>query len=95
MFSDSTNIEWVGTGTAIFIFIIFGFVIASAIAMIKGQRWGRGAIMLVEFILAASSFQMFIGGSPGLGAVTLASALSVIFLMLFMANSAHWFSMNY
>ena len=95
MVSDSGSGSFVGLGTALFIFIVFGFVIVGAWAMVKGKRWGRGAIILVELILAASSFQMFSGGSPLLGAVTLLSAALVIFLLMFVRSSTEWAAANF
>ncbi|MDU1462058.1 MAG: hypothetical protein E6898_04850 [Corynebacterium sp.] len=95
MVSDSGSGSFVGLGTALFIFIVFGFVIVGAWAMVRGKRWGRGAIILVELILAASSFQMFSGGSPLLGAVTLASAAVVIFLLMFVRASTEWAAANF
>lgn len=95
MVSDSGSGSFVGLGTALFIFIVFGFVIIGAWAMVKGKRWGRGAIILVELILAASSFQMFSGGSPLLGAVTLLSAAVVIFLLMFVRASTEWAAANF
>ena len=95
MVSDSGSGSFVGLGTALFIFIVFGFVIVGAWAMVKGKRWGRGAIILVELILTASSFQMFSGGSPLLGAVTLASAAVVIFLLMFVRASTEWAAANF
>ena len=37
---------------------------------------GKGTVVLVEFILAASAFQMFSGGSSVLGTITLLSAIA-------------------
>lgn len=93
MISDSSSASWVGTGTAVFIFIVFGFVIAASLAMVKAKRWGRGAVVLVQFILAASSFQMFSGGSPLLGTVTLASAAAVLYLIMLVKASQEWFEL--
>ena len=95
MVSDSGSGSFVGLGTALFIFIVFGFVIVGAWAMVKGKRWGRGAIILVELILAASSFQMFSGGSPILAVVTLLSAGAVIFLLMFVRASTEWAAANF
>ena len=95
MVSDSGSESFVGLGTALFIFIVFGFVIVGAWAMVKGKRWGRGAIILVELILAASSFQMFSGGSSLLGAVTVLSAAVVIFLLMFVRASTEWAAANF
>ena len=90
MVSDSGAAGFVGLGTAIFVFIVFGFVIVASWAFVKGKRWGRGAIVLVEFILGAIAFQMFSGGSAALGAVTLASAAVVLFLLMMRPEAAQW-----
>ena len=95
MVSDSGATGFVGLGTAIFLFIVFGFVIVGSWAFVKGKRWGRGAIVLVEFILAAIAFQMFSGGSPLLGAVTLASAAIVLYLLMAVPETAHWAERNF
>ncbi|OFK65318.1 hypothetical protein HMPREF2806_12215 [Corynebacterium sp. HMSC076G08] len=90
MVSDSGATGFVGLGTAIFIFIVFGFVIVGSWAFVKGKRWGRGAIVLVEFILGAMAFQMFSGGSVLLGIVTLASAGLVLYLLMARPEAAQW-----
>lgn len=93
--SDSPNANFVGTGTAVFIFIVFGFVMIGAWAMVKGHRWGRGAVVLVELILAISAFQMFSGGSPVLGALTLVTAAAAAYLLMFAPDSTRWFASTY
>ncbi|ACP32289.1 hypothetical protein [Corynebacterium aurimucosum] len=90
MVSDSGAAGFVGLGTAIFVFIVFGFVIVASWAFVKGKRWGRGAIVLVEFILGAIAFQMFSGGSAALGVVTLASAAVVLYLLMMRREAAQW-----
>ena len=93
MVSDSGATGFVGLGTAIFIFIVFGIV--ASWAFVKGKRWGRGAIVLVEFILGAIAFQMFSGGSAALGAVTLASAALVLYLLMVRPEAAQWAESNF
>lgn len=95
MVSDSGSGSFVGLGTAIFIFIVFGFVIAGSWAMVKGKRWGRGAVVLVELILGASAFQMYSGGSPVLGTITLLSAVAVLYLLMFRRESSEWAASNF
>ncbi|WP_035106899.1 hypothetical protein [Corynebacterium camporealensis] len=95
MVSSTDVASHVGTGTAVFIFIIFGFVIAGAIAFLLGKRWGRGAIVLVEFILIPSSFQMMSGGSIYLGILTLVTAVITLYLMMFSKDTAAWAEMNF
>ncbi|HAT1326797.1 TPA: hypothetical protein I8V95_002277, partial [Corynebacterium striatum] len=40
MVSEAGALKFVGLGTAIFIFIVFGFVIIGSLAFVKGKRWG-------------------------------------------------------
>lgn len=93
--STGAAAQWVGVGSAIFILIVFGFVIAAAIAMTRGHKWGRGAIVLIEFILAASSFQMMSGGAIVLGIVTLVSALGTLYFLLLAPASSRWFATHF
>lgn len=95
MVSDSSAANFVGTGTAIFIFIIFGYIIVSSILMVKGKRWGKGGIILVQFILAFSSFQMMSGGAVALGVATLLSALICLYCLMFVPASQQWFQSTY
>ncbi len=90
MVFDAATPGWVGVGTAIFLLISFGFVIAGSVAMLHGRRWGRGAVVLLELILAASSFQMMSGGALLLGLVVLFSALAALVLVLFVPSSVNW-----
>ncbi len=95
MVSEAGALKFVGLGTAIFIFIVFGFVIIGSLAFVKGKRWGRGAVVLVEFILAASAFQMFSGGSSVLGTITLLSAIAALYFLMFVPASSQWAEANF
>lgn len=95
MVSESTNADFVNIGTAIFIFIIFGFVILGSIAMLRGKRWGAGAIALVNAIFVPSSFEMMSGGSVALGVAALVSALIVLYILFLMPVAKQWFEANW
>lgn len=95
MVSTGAAAQWVGVGTAVFILICFGFVIAGALAMLRGARWGRGAVVLLQFILAASSFQMMAGGAVPLGIAVLASAVIALVLLMFVPASVQWAASHY
>ncbi|WP_293770938.1 hypothetical protein [uncultured Corynebacterium sp.] len=95
MVFDSSAPGWVGIGTAVFLFICFGFVIAGAFAMLRGKKWGRGAIVLLELILACSSFQMMTGGAVALGIAVLASAIVTLILTNMVPASVQWAESNY
>lgn len=89
LISDSGNIAWVGTGTAVFLFLIFGAVIAGAVLMMRGHQWGRGPIVFVEIILLGVSWFMFTGGVWWAGILTAGSALLAL-VLLFNPRSVEW-----
>ena len=93
--STGAAARWVGVGSAVFIFIVFGFVIAASIAMSRGHKWGRGAVVLIEIILAACSFQMMSGGAVALGIVTLVTTLAALYLLMFAPASTKWFAARF
>lgn len=92
--SDTSNIGWVGTGTAIFMLIIFGTVLAGAISMLRGNKWGRGPIVLLEIILLGVAYFMFTGGAWLFGVFTAVSAALALYF-LFNRNSFEWSEARY
>lgn len=91
--SDSAN-TWVGYGTAAFFIIIFGVVAAGAFRMIRGHRWGRGPVVMLEMLLVPISFYMFGGHAWVLATVCLVSAV-VSLAMLFSPRAVRWAASNY
>ncbi|ERJ43028.1 membrane protein [Corynebacterium pseudodiphtheriticum 090104] len=92
--SDAATANWIGAGTAGFIAIIFGTIVAAALSQYRGKRWGRGPIVLLQVILAASSFQMMSGGAVFFGIFILASAV-IALLMIFHPQSNAWMELHY
>lgn len=92
--SDSANIAWVGTGTAVFMAIIFGTVAAGAVSMIRGRTWGRGPIVLLEIILLGVAYFMFTGGAWAMGVATAVSAVAALAL-LFNRRAFEWAEETY
>lgn len=92
--SDAASANWIGAGTAGFIFIIFGTIVAAAVSQYRGKRWGRGPIVLLQVILAASSFQMMSGGAVFFGIFILASAL-IALMMIFHPQSNSWMELHH
>lgn len=76
--SDSANAQFIGLGTAVYIWIVFGIVAAGAIALLRGATWGRGLLVFMQILLFAVVFFMFKGGAILLGIVT---GLSVLFIL--------------
>lgn len=84
----------VGVGTAVVMIIVFGTVVAGAINMMRGRKWGRGPIIMLNIILFPVSYYMFTGGQPLWGVIVVLSAIAC-FAMLFNARSLHWMENQY
>ncbi|MBP3088749.1 hypothetical protein EML15_06240 [Corynebacterium sp. sy017] len=79
----------VGYGTALFFIIVFGVVIIAAAMMIKGKRWGRGPVLMLELLLLPISYYMCTGGQIIAGIITALSAL-IALALLFSAPTLQW-----
>lgn len=86
---DSGTAHYVGLGTAIFLFIVFGAVVAGGIFLIRGHLWGRGPVVVLEMMLVLISFYMFRGGMVIFGAATIISAGASLAFM-FSKSSVDW-----
>ncbi|MEJ5928413.1 hypothetical protein WG915_07245 [Corynebacterium sp. H128] len=84
----------IGYGTAIYFIIIFGAVIAGAISMNKGRRWGRGPVAMLELFLLVAAYYMWTAGQPAFAGVTAVSAVAGM-LLLFNSASLAWASANH
>lgn len=80
--SESAAAGYVNLGTALFLAVIFGFITWVAAATLGGRPRGQGAILLIEAILFGVAIYMFRGGAPLLGAVTMVTAVFVLFTLL-------------
>lgn len=92
--SESGATNWVGTGTAVFIFIVFGAAIAGTVNILRGRTWGRGPIVLLQILLLFVAFYMFSGGQPAAGAAVGLSALLILVGVLH-PKANEWFSTVY
>lgn len=91
--SDNANTE-VGFGTAAFLLIVFGAVVAGALLMMRGKRWGRGPVIMLEILLLPISYYMFAGGQALAGAVCAISALAALGLS-FSPRAVEWAAAQY
>ncbi|MEJ4099692.1 hypothetical protein V5S96_04840 [Corynebacterium mastitidis] len=93
--SESPNAAWVGLGTAVFFLIVFGAVLAGAVAVLRARgRLGRGPIIMLNLILLPISFSMMGAGAWLMGLATGASAVAVLALM-FSPRAVAWASRVY
>lgn len=85
---------WVGYGTAGFFLIIFGAVFAGAINMMRGKKWGRGPVIMLNMIFLPVAYYMFSEGRYSWAAVVAVSAV-ICLAMLFNARSVNWAANQY
>ena len=78
-----------GWGTALWFYFIFGAVLAGAVFLLMGNRWGRGPIVMLNLCLAGVAFYMFTSGAIALGMVTALFALSALACM-FNPKAVDW-----
>lgn len=73
--SDTPAFAFVGVGTAIFILLVFGPMLAGAVGILRGHTWGRSLIVFLNVLLLGISVYMFSGGATTFGVVTLFAGL--------------------
>lgn len=88
------NMAFVGIGTAVFFIVIFGTVLAGAIFMITGRRWGRGPVVILQMLFLPIAVMMFQGGAYLLASATLLSAVLTL-VLVFNRTSADWAASRY
>lgn len=84
----------VGLGTGIFFIIIFGTVVLAAVMMMRGHRWGRGPVVMLEILLIPIAFYMFSGGAILMGIVTITSAI-IGLAFVFSPSAVQWAAQQY
>ena len=92
--SETAAANWVGTGTAIFIFIVFGAVGAGAVSLLQGKNWGRTPIVMLEVILIPISGYMITEGLLTAGIPVLISAILEL-IGLFHPQTSGWLASQY
>lgn len=89
-----TRAGLIGYGTAIYFIIIFGAILAGAISMNAGRRWGRGPVAMLEMFLLVVAYYMWSAGQPVWAGVTAVSAVLGLGL-LFNSKSLAWATANH
>lgn len=92
--STQETMQWVGIGTAVFFIFIFGTVLAGAISMLSGYRWGRGPVAILQMLLLPIAYNFFEAGAPLLAVVTAISALLGL-IMIFNPTATTWAAKRY
>lgn len=78
-----------GWGTALWFLLIFGAVLAGAIMLLCGARWGRGPIIMLNLCLLGVAYYMF-RSSAFLLALPTATASIVALACMFSPKAIDW-----
>lgn len=78
-----------GWGTALWFFLIFGAVLAGAIMLLRGARWGRGPIIMLNLCLLGVSYYMFRSSAFVLAIPTAAASIAAMVCM-FSPKAIDW-----
>lgn len=78
-----------GWGTALWFFLMFGAVLAGAIMLLTGRRWGRGPIVMLNLCLLGVAYYMFTSHAVAWGALTAVLAVAALVCM-FNPKAVHW-----
>lgn len=89
-----TRAGLIGYGTAVYFIIIFGAVLAGALSMNAGRRWGRGPVAMLEMFLLVVAYYMWSAGQPAWAGITAVSAVAGLGL-LFNSRSLAWATANH
>lgn len=89
-----TRAGLIGYGTAIYFIIVFGAILAGAISMNAGRRWGRGPVAMLEMFLLVVAYYMWSAGQPVWAGMTAVSAVLGLGL-LFNSKSLAWATANH
>ncbi|MEJ6019097.1 hypothetical protein [Corynebacterium sp. H113] len=83
-----------GIGTALWFFIVFGAVLAGAIMLIRGHRWGRGPIIMLNLCLLGVAYYMFKSDAYTLAVPVVIAAIAALYAM-FNSQALNWAANEY
>lgn len=78
-----------GWGTALWFFLIFGSVLTGAIMLLRGARWGRGPIIMLNLCLLGVAYYMFRSSAFLLALPTAAASIAALVCM-FSPKAIDW-----
>lgn len=92
--SSTAAANWIGIGTALYIFLLFGTVCAGAVSLLLGRTWGRTPLVMMDALLIPVAVYMAMEGlwAPAV-AVGLAAVLSLGGVLH--PQSTAWVAENY
>ncbi|MFT4042913.1 MAG: hypothetical protein QM673_07115 [Gordonia sp. (in: high G+C Gram-positive bacteria)] len=83
-----------GYGTAAWLAIVFGAVVAGGVALMTGRRWGRAIALVAQILLLGVSY-FFFTSHVAYGGVPLSVVTLAVLILLFHPASLRWISEGY
>ena len=84
-----------GYGFALWLFVLFGGVLAGGIALVRGVRWGRAVAVLAQLLLLPVVWSLLTDShQPVIGAV-LALVVVPTLVLLFSPPTTRWLAHEY
>ena len=81
-----------GYGTAVWFAILGGGLLAAGIGLLRGHRWGRGLVVIVELLLLFVAWYMGVGSRQYVAGIVLAAASVIALVCLFRRESIGWYA---
>lgn len=81
-----------GYGTAAWFAIIGGGLLAAGLGLLRGQRWGRGLVVIVELLLLFVAWYVGVGSQQYLAGVVLALVCVLALVGLFRRDAVEWYA---
>lgn len=83
-----------GYGTAAWFAIIGGGLLAAGLGLLRGQRWGRGLVVIVELLLLFVAWYVGVGSQQYLAGIVLALVCGAALAALFRRDAIEWYAVR-
>ena len=81
-----------GYGTAVWFAILGGGLLAAGLGLLRGRRWGRGLVVIVELLLLFVAWYVGVGSSQYLAGIALALVCGLALVSLFRREAIEWYA---
>ncbi|WP_418344894.1 hypothetical protein [Rhodococcus pyridinivorans] len=84
-----------GYGFALWLFILFGGVLAGGIALVRGVRWGRAVAILAQLLLLPVVWSLLTDSNQPVIGTVLALVVVPTLVLLFSPPTSRWLAHEY
>lgn len=81
-----------GYGTAVWFAILGGGLLAAGLGLLRGRRWGRGLVVIVELLLLFVAWYVGVGSRQYLAGIALALVCGFALVSLFRREAIEWYA---